>query len=222
MTPDRFVVLATVLSASHATAAETTWHPGHETTDNLPGEAGASDDRGPAGGDYGRFDGDLDLSLAAGVELGLDPVHALVKLTAHYYSMAGPYLCLRPPLAKDGDEGAPWIGSAGIDLKPAFIPRWALDLERGPAFLDLVLDSLAVSAGAFVTMGDYRAYQRPAGFEAGLGAGLPLFASADGPWLEGRYLLGWRHAGGPDGSVWLSLSWHLMLDTPLSSQTGAL
>jgi hypothetical protein len=222
MTPARFVALGTALSTSPVTASETAWHPGHETTDRLPGEAGASDERGPAGGDHGRFQGDLDLSLAAGVELGIDPVHAMFKLTAHYYSMVGPYLSLRPPLSQHDDTGAPWIGSAGIDLKPVFIPRWAMDLERGPAFLDLALDSVAVSAGAFVVMGDYRAHERPSGFEAGLGAGLPLFATAEGPWFEARYLLAWRHAGGPDGSAWLSLSWHFMLDTPLSSQTGAL
>lgn len=220
LAPSTALVSVTAFLSVRAGATEQYWQP--STTATLPGEVSASDERGPAGGDYGRFDGDVTLSAGAGVELASDPTRGLVGLSAHYYAMAGPYLTLRPPLAEaEGDDDL-WFGSLGIDLSPVFIPRWAMDLERGPAFLDLILDSLSITAGAFVGLGSTRAPSRPAGFEAGLGAGVPLLATARGPWLEARYVLGWRHAGAPDPSVWLSLSWHLMLDTPLRSQTGNL
>jgi hypothetical protein len=199
-------------------AAESSWDPGNPTTASLPGEAGASDDLGPAGGAYGRFDGDLALSVQAGVELAQDPTRALARLAAHYYSMAGPYLSLRAPLT-NSEERAAWLGSAGIDLKPLFIPRWAMDLEHGPAFVDLMIDSLAISAGSFVGLGESSTRTRAAGFELGMGAGLPLLGTAAGPWFEARYLLSWRHSGAPSPSVWLALSWHFMVNTPLSSQT---
>lgn len=215
------VVFGTALLSAPAATSEPLWRPGHVTTSQLPGEANVDEERGPAGGDYGRFAGDLDVSVSAGVELASEPTRGLLELAAHYYSMAGPYLSLRPPLleGKGGDD--PWTGSLGVDLTPVFIPRWAMDMEHGPALFDLMLDSLAISAGAFAGLGRSQTNSRPAGFEAGLGAGIPLLATASGPWLKARYVLSWGHTGSATASVWLCLSWHLLLDTPLSAQTGA-
>lgn len=209
---------STLLLCGGARAEEPSWDPGNPTVSSLPGEAGVSDERVFSSGVYGRFAGDVTMSAAAGAELGHDPARALLKLAAHYYWMAGPYLSLRSP-PFDSDDGF-FIASAGIDLKPVFIPRWAMDLERGPAFVDLLIDSLAVSAGSFVGLGEHPGPSRPAGFELGLGAGIPLLAAASGPWFEARYLLSWQHSGGATASCWLSLSWHFMANTPLSSQTA--
>ncbi|MEI2687854.1 MAG: hypothetical protein V9G14_17700 [Cypionkella sp.] len=39
--------------------------------------------------------------------------------------------------------------AAGLELAPLFLARYASDLERGPARLDLLLDSIALGVGAF-------------------------------------------------------------------------
>ena len=55
------------------------------------------------------------------------------------------------------------------------------------------------------------------GFEAGLGFGLPLSASAAGPWLETRGVLRYPDAGAGEQAVFIALSWHAFVLTPLSA-----
>jgi hypothetical protein len=136
--------------------------------------------------------------------------------------MAGAYLTYRLPIADGNDDGENvHLGSAGVDLKPAFVPRWAMDLQRGPAMLDLFLDSISLAAGAFVALSDSNRSTRARGFEASVGAGVPLLAQASGPWFEARYVLGWTDADNLNPSVWLTLSWHFLIDTELANRTGA-
>ena len=108
---------------------------------------GVQPTRGSADGVYGRFDGDLDLGLALGAEFGSagHPAPAL-RGSAHYFSSAGVYASGR---IKAGDESAPSLFGLGVELRPLFLPRWAKGYETGPALLDLTLDSLSLSLGAF-------------------------------------------------------------------------
>ena len=199
------------------------WEPGNATTASLDGEISRSASTANADGVYGRFDGDLALALGAGAELEKSAGRALLDASAHYYWMAGVYAAYRDTLGTaPGKLSARRIGSFGVDLRPLFIPRWSFNWQSGPARLDLFLDSISLSAGAFFADEPPRKRASRRGFETGIGAGVPLAAYAAGPWLSVRYSLRFPEAGATTGSVWLLLTWHLFLNTPLSSTTGAI
>jgi hypothetical protein len=171
-----------------------------------------------ADGVYGRFDGDLDLGLALGAEFGSagQPAPAL-RASAHYFSIAGVYLAGR---IKAGDESAASLFGVGIDLRPLFVARWAKGYETGPAFLDLTLDSLSLSLGAFWAQRATQAAEPNRGFDAQLGFGLPLLATAAGPWLEVRGALRYPDGARREEALILALSWHGFVTTPFSRASG--
>ncbi len=185
-------------------------------------------------GVYDRFDGDLDLGLALGAELGsVGQAAPALRASAHYFSIAGVYFGGR---VKAGDESAPSLFALGVDLRPLFVPRWAKGYETGPGLLDLTLDSLSLSLGAFwsgrrtpgtapgsagASPGMFGAppgqHRSERGFEAGLGFGVPLLARASGPWLEARALLRYPDAEEREEAVLIALAWHGFVTTPFSS-----
>jgi hypothetical protein len=166
--------LATLLLGLAARAEEAT-PPARHPHAPLPG----------ADGVYGRFDGSLSLSASAGAELEAGEPRGALKLSAHYLWTAGAYA--RYSDAFGGAEQRPVrVASPGVDVRPLFLPRFALDNERGPALLDLALDSLSLNAGAYFAQPVGRDFGDERGFEAGLGFGLPLLGEAAGPWLEAR------------------------------------
>jgi len=166
-------------------------------------------------GVYDRFDGDLDLGLGMGAELG-SAGHAApaIRGSAHYFSIAGVYLEGR---VHAGDQAARSLFGLGVDLRPLFVPRWAKGFETGPSFFDLSLDSLSLSLGAFWTARPAHALNAGRGFEAGLGFGIPLFASASGPWLETRGALRYPDGSAREEALFIALSWHGFVLTPLSA-----
>lgn len=207
-----------VLVPAGARAAE--WEPGQRTTSELPGEVRASDTTHESDGVYGRFDGDLDLGLSLGAELESEVERLLVAASAHYFWTAGLYGTYREAIGDDRDElPLRRLFSFGVDVRPLFVPRWSLDWQTGPAIVDLMLDSISLSAGAYFATADEGAARR--GFEATLGAGVPLTGTAAGPWLSARYDVRFPEAGDASTSVWMMLSWHVLVSTPLSSNTGA-
>jgi hypothetical protein len=169
-------------------------------------------------GVYDRFDGDLDLGLALGAELGSAGQAApALRASAHYFSIAGVYLAGR---IKAGDESAPSLFGLGVDLRPLFVPRWAKGYETGPGFLDLTLDSLSLSLGAFWAQPATQAEESSRGFDAQLGFGLPLLSTAAGPWLEARGVLRYPDGASRQEAVILALSWHGFVTTPFSQASG--
>jgi hypothetical protein len=166
-------------------------------------------------GVYDRFDGDLDLGLGLGAELG-SAGHAApaIRASAHYFSIAGVYLEGR---VHAGGQAAPSLFGLGVDLRPLFVPRWAKGFETGPSFFDLTLDSLSLSLGAFWTERPAHALNAARGLEAGLGFGIPLFASAGGPWLETRGALRYPDGSAHEEALFVALSWHAFVLTPLSA-----
>lgn len=136
-------------------------------------------------GVYGRFDGNIDLGLAAGVELEAGEPRAALRASGHYLSSAGAYLRYEEGFGTN--DVRPLRALAfGIDVRPLFLPRFALDLQQGPALLDLTLDSLSLSAGAYVAEPVLGAFAEERGFDLGLGFGVPLCGEARGLWLEAR------------------------------------
>jgi hypothetical protein len=166
-------------------------------------------------GIYGRLDGDLDVGLGLGAELGRPGVLGAARLTLHYFWTAGIYASYADAL---GHAATPVRHAAvGVHARPLFVPRWSQGWEQGPALLDLVLDSLALGVGAYWSEPRGHRFGHERGLEASLGSGLPLLASARGPWLE---LVGVLRSADPgfrpmEGSLMVLLAWHELVATPL-------
>ncbi len=192
--------------------------------------AAAADD-----GVYGRLDGDLALSLELGISEALRfdgggdgaawgeslaarfGVHYLqtVVLYAHYNDALG---VEAQPLAR--------ALSGGVELRPLFLGRWGQGLERGPAHLDLLLDSIGLGLGV------YGAWLRPSdcgagcpdhGMETSLGFELPLLPQANTPFIALRGAVRWSLRApqtmeampSPTGLLTLSLGYHHLFETHL-------
>jgi hypothetical protein len=180
------------------------------------GEVGGPD---TARGDgvYGRFDGDLELGLGFGAELdfGAEPRLA-ARSSLHYFTMAGAYVSYADaPGSRPAEHTERKLG-IGVDLRPLFVPRWALDQERGPAFVDLSLDSLSLGMGVFWAQPGGGSFGDQRGFEMSLGLGFPLAGRAGGPWLEARGALRWPDDGEREESLLLVVSWRTFVISPLS------
>ncbi|MEO6598634.1 MAG: hypothetical protein ABIQ16_02095 [Polyangiaceae bacterium] len=165
-------------------------------------------------GVYDRFDGDLDLGFALGAEFGsAGRVAPALRASAHYFSIAGVYLSGR---IKAGGDSAPALFGAGVDLRPLFVPRWAKGYETGPDLLDLTLDSISLSVGGYWSEHASLSPDSNKGFEAQVGCGLPLLATAGGPWLEARGALRYPDGASREEAVIFALSWHGFVTTPFS------
>jgi hypothetical protein len=188
---------------------------GRETTSRVKNEVTASRVRGSGDGTYGRLDGDLDLGLGLGGLVDLDhgePGFA-ARLSAHWFFMAGGSVTYADGLGTDLDPERR-LG-VGVDVRPLFLPRWTQDWERGPAILDLTLDSISLGIGASFDQplggdfGDRRA------FEASLGFGVPLAGRGPGPWIEARGAMAWPNVGERSETLLILGSYHFALGTPL-------
>jgi hypothetical protein len=190
------VLLAGLPSASHAQADER--DPPHLHAP-LPGSDGV----------YGRLDGSLSLGFAAGAELEGGEGRGALRIAGHYLWTAGVYARYSDRFGASGERPLR-VASLGLDLRPLFLPRFGLDLEQGPALLDLTLDSLSLSTGAYFAHPPRGSFASERGFELGLGAGVPLLAEAAGPWLE---LRGERRFADRGENAWLFsayFSWHAL------------
>jgi hypothetical protein len=169
-------------------------------------------DRASGDGAYGRFDGDLDLGFGAGMSAGFGSGDLGVGLraTAHWYSTLGLFVTYAESVRASRVERR---GGAGIELEPLFLLRWSEALERGPAVLDLTLDSLSLGAGYFLLEPSGRGFGARRGVELSLGFGLPLLGQAGGPWLEARggYFLPKSER---EFTGLLFLSFHFHVNTP--------
>jgi hypothetical protein len=136
-------------------------------------------------GVYGRLDGSIDLGVAPGVELEAGEPRAVLRASGHFLSTAGVYLRYEDGFSSNDERPARAV-SFGIDVRPLFLPRFALDLEQGPALLDLTLDSLSLNAGAYFAEPQRDSFGHERGFDLGVGFGVPLCGEARGLWLEAR------------------------------------
>jgi hypothetical protein len=136
-------------------------------------------------GVYGRFDGILALAASAGAELENGEARGALKLSAHYLWTAGVYARYSDAFGTE-DLRPARVASLGVDVRPLFLPRFALDYEHGPAWLDLALDSFSLSAGAYFAAPQSGDFGDVRGFETGLGLGVPLGGEARGFWLDAR------------------------------------
>jgi hypothetical protein len=175
--------------------------------------------RAEDGGDgiYGRLDNDLELRVQAGAAFAAGGPGLAASLSAVYVSTAGIYVHYTDALGKDAPRVTRSI-AGGVHLQPFFIGRALTNLEHGPAFVDLLVDSFAFEVGTFWAQPRGGTLGSRPGLELALDVGLPLIGRATGPFLGVRTALRWRPedfvAGAPGGVVdrgavlSLTLGWH--------------
>lgn len=149
-----------------------------------PTIAHATDDDGA----YGRYDGDLDLRIGAGVAVMQEGPALAAFASAMLLSSAGVYVHYTD--AFDEGRSIPRSISTGLVIEPLFLARTAFNLQIGSGRLDLAIDSFAIGLGAYWTVP--RLPTNPLnepGLEFSLGFGLPILASATGPVLGVRAAL---------------------------------
>jgi hypothetical protein len=174
-------------------------------------------------GFYGRFDGDLELRAHAGAAFASGGPALAASLTAVYLSTAGVYVHYTDACGSEAPIVTRSI-AGGVHLQPVFLLR-ASSGERGPAFFDLLVDSLAFELGAFWSAPRRSPWGETPGLEAALGLGLPILGRATGPFLGFRAALRWRSidfAPGPPSTIAdrgaalsLTLGWHYVQRTHL-------
>jgi hypothetical protein len=158
-----------------------------------------------ADGVYGRFDGDVALSLEAGVSeaLGAGVGGESLALRGGVFYLGTVGLACQYNEAFD-IAALPLARSVvgAIELRPLFLGRWASDLEHGPALLDLFVDSLALGMGIYGAWPEAAAGFYPHhGLELSLGVSLPFIAQASAPFVALRAALRWPLAGDDPGAI---------------------
>lgn len=133
-----------------------------------------------ADGAYGRLRGDLALSVEAlggAADTGAWSGAASFAVRARALDMVGVALGYDRAAAGARFDHA----FVAVDFRPAFFARLAFDLEHGPGWLDLFVDSIGLELGA--------AWLRPgaggasgAGFVVGGGADLPVYIGDRSAW----------------------------------------
>jgi hypothetical protein len=194
------------------------WEPGRRTTSDVKGQIEAPEAESITDGVYGRFDGDLQLALGGGLELDRHGNRGALRLALHYFSMIGVSSSFAERVGRGGSKR---VVAIGVDLRPAFIPRWTENMQQGPGMLDLALDSISLGVGAFWAHPEAGDFGDARGFELSGGFGLPLLGRASGPWLEARALGRWPEqsvaaSGRGEAVALFVLSWHAFLTTPLA------
>jgi hypothetical protein len=144
-------------------------------------------------GVYGRFDGDLDLSVAAGGAAARGGSGGVAMLRATFLHTAGLYTAYTDALGS-ATTAPRRTAALGVGLRPLFLPRWGLDLERGPAILDLTIDAFSLDLGVVWPSDERGGFTRSPGLELALGTEVPLLARAAGPWIGVRGALRWPSA----------------------------
>jgi hypothetical protein len=169
-------------------------------------------------GVYGRFDGDLGLSLGAGAAVGPDGPNAAFIGRVIFFETAGFYTAYTDAFGQSDVALQRSIG-VGVTLRPFFIPRWSLDLEHGPAILDLTIDGIGFDLGVLWAAGPDGAFADHPGMEAALGTEVPLLGQASGPFVGVRGALRWGPAelashreDGLRPALFFTLAWHTLVD----------
>jgi hypothetical protein len=187
---------------------------GRKTTSDVRTQVSAPSDPHPGDGAYGRLDGDLDLALGVGPSFGFTDGKAALSFrgSVHWLTIAGIYALYQEALP-EAAQLQRRLG-VGIDVRPLFLVRWPRGLERGPALLDLTLDSLSLGLGMSFGEEVDRAFGSRHGFETSLGFGVPLTLNASGPWLEVRAGAVLPSSLESEASLMALLSWHFVASTP--------
>jgi hypothetical protein len=155
---------------------------------SLASRASADDD---GDGLYGRFDGDVWLTVAAGaggvIGGGATRSAGTFELRARYLDSVGPFLFAQA----DGPfvSGTTWRVGGGLELRPLFLARFLTNRSIGSEWLDVFVDSFGLELGVVALSPDERA-------RAALvfGGGLEVPILLGDPRLSLRLGVRWTHA----------------------------
>ena len=186
-------------------------------------------------GAYGRFEGDAMAAIEVGGSYAVAPPSArgpgrVARTGLFYVQTVGLTFQYEDRL---GSAEAVERGVVGaVEVRPLFIGRFTQNLERGPAFLDLFVDSFGLGFGPWVN------WERPPacpeaclrhGVELSLGFELPFLPQASTPYLALRGGLRWalselEASSAPPltGALTLTLGYHHVLDVRLVDAGDAL
>jgi hypothetical protein len=174
-------------------------------------------------GVYGRFDGDLDLSLAAGGSATHGGSGGVAMLRASFLQTAGFYTAYTDAFG-GATTGPPRTLALGIGLSPLFLPRWGLDMQHGPAVVDLTIDAITLDLGVVWPADAQGRFTQLPGLELALGTQIPLAGRAAGPWIGARGALRWSSsdlAGSSSASpalgstLFVTFAWHFIANVHL-------
>jgi hypothetical protein len=174
-------------------------------------------------GVYGRFDGDLDLSIAAGGAAVRGGSGAVAMLRALFLETAGVYASYTDAF-DSATTAPPRTIAVGVGLRPLFLPRWGYDEERGPAVVDLTIDAITLDLGVLWYADERGRFTQRPGLELAIGTEVPLLGRAAGPWIGARGALRWRGselsgAMGPESdlapAVFVTFAWHFVANVHL-------
>jgi hypothetical protein len=192
-----------------------------------PRGARAEDDDGA----YERLDGDTLLVGEAGAAVAEGGPSLLVGARALYLSTAGGYVRYVEGFGDDGLATARSFG-VGVELRPLFLARFARDWERGPAHLDLLLDSFALDVGAFFWAPPGGSVRSIPGLEVATGLEVPVLPRGSGPRLGvmGSLRVSHGDTGAPGeedldaraSAILVTLSWHQIVDLGIVDAGDAL
>ncbi|HEY5960872.1 MAG TPA: hypothetical protein VIV60_30160 [Polyangiaceae bacterium] len=166
-------------------------------------------------GVYGRFDGEISLVPMLGTQWTQAGWLTQLGVSAYYLNTIG--VAFRSsdgswsPIKPRADVN---VSSLSLALRPLFLLRWTQDLEHGPKFLDLTLDSLTLKVGSYWSQ-QHSADVQHVGVETEISFGLPILAKANGPWITWSVLSRWpkvTHADHPiDIALGVALEWSFSL-----------
>lgn len=116
-------------------------------------------DGGAGDGLYGRFDGDVWLSVAVGaggvIGGGTTRNAGTLELRARYLDSLGPFAFA------EGDglfgDGTMWRIGGGLELRPLFLARFLTNNSFGYEWLDVLVDSFGLELGVVALSPDERA-----------------------------------------------------------------
>jgi len=134
-------------------------------------------------GVYGRFDGEVSLVPFVGATWTQAGMLTELGLAGYYFNTVGIQAKYADGRAFPAGKKAPFsISTVSLALRPLFLLRWSKNLEQGPSWLDLTLDSLTLKAGGYWAQ-NQNTDESTRGFATELSFGVPLLAKANGPWL---------------------------------------
>jgi hypothetical protein len=166
-------------------------------------------------GVYGRFDGELALVPAVGMQWTASGWFTQLGMSAFYLNTIG--IAFRhadgrwSPISPRADFS---VTTLSLALRPLFLLRWSQDLEKGPSFLDLMIDSLTLHVGSYWSH-QHSVDKQRYGLETELAFGFPILGRAHGPWLTASAANRWpkvTNAGnGVDMAFGLRFEWSFSL-----------
>ena len=166
-------------------------------------------------GGYGRFQGDVGLSLEAGLSESFGGESLALRGSVFYLSTVGLVAQYNDSLGLH-EQSLQRSFMGGVELRPLFMGRFAQNMEYGPAHLDLLLDSIGIGLGL------YRQWALPDhGMEVSLGLELPFLPQANAPFVALRGAMRWSLQArtatvdppAPTGMLTLSIGYHHLFAT---------